>query len=176
MHANLKTGLVLTVVTGLSAIALAATEEFKGDTTEGWMVWDLKANQQDNSKITSSEGSLHFKYDRAGFVLLGHMRPVTDLKELKVVITSDADITVAFAVEDQDKARFHYPVELKAGKETTVTVKPEHFKPSDDSPTKKEKVEPARLGAGYALVDLGAFTGATGDNTLHIKQVTITRN
>jgi hypothetical protein len=175
MRTKLMSLLAVAIVGGFSALVVAQTQEFKGDSTDGWFVWDLSANQQANEKLSASEGWLRLKYSRSDIVLLGHLIPVTDLKELKVVIKSDVDAMIAFGLEDQDKARFHHMVHLPAGKETTVTMKPEDFKLNDDSPTKKEKVEPARLGDGYAVIDLGPIMGAAGENTLHIRRVTVTR-
>lgn len=176
MRANLRPFCVLMIVLAASAMVWAETKEFTGQSTEGWLVWIVNTGQQANDKLTSSDGWLRLKYDRSEFVLLAHMTPVTGLKELKVEIKSDVDAIIGFGVEDQDKARFHYPVQLTAGKETTVTIKPEDFKLNDDSPTKKDKLEPEKLGNGYLIADLGLFVGATGENTLHIWKVTISRN
>ena len=171
-----RTILTCTILVAASALVVAETKEVKGDTTEGWLVWNVNTGQQLKENLTSADGWLQFKYDRAQFVLLLHITPLMGLKEMKVVIKSDVDTTVAFAIEDQDKAKFHYPVQLKAGQETTVTIKPEDFRPNNDSPTKKETVQSEKLGNGYIIGDLSVFTGAMGENTLHIKQVTIVRD
>ena len=175
MKPKARPWLTIATVISASTLLLADSKEFTGDNTEGWLVWNVTKGQQENDKLASSDGWLHLKYDRAEFVLLAHMTPVTGLKEMTVVMKSDTDAMVAFGVEDQDKAKFHYPVQLKAGEEKTVTIKPEDFKLNNDSPTKKEKVEPEKLGNSYLVADLGAFAGATGENTLHIKKVTIVR-
>src|ERR1051326_6763597 len=87
-HARLVT---VAGIFGISAIVLAETREFSGDTTKGWIVVDAKAGKQANEKLTASDGWLHLKYDRANVTYLGHMTPITNLKELKIVLRSDVD-------------------------------------------------------------------------------------
>ncbi|MGE0431248.1 MAG: hypothetical protein AB7K09_08560 [Planctomycetota bacterium] len=160
----------------LAGRALAANdvESFDCKSADGWLMTNFKDGQPRGASLGNDAGHLKFAYRRQELAALVHMAALTELVEMRITLQSvAADITAIVAFTDLDGARFHHVIALTAGTLTTIRLAPGDFKLSDDSPVKKRAVEPARLGIGYALVDLGAITGATGDNAIRIDRVEI---
>ena len=165
--------LVLALLAG-SAAAENNVEKFDCDTADGWAVTNFKPGQTPSgAQVGTSDGSVALGYRRDQVAALVHTAMLTELIELRITLQSARDIQMVIGISDLDGARFHYVVSVPAGKWTDVTVKPADFRPSDDSPVKKRAVEPQRLGIGYALLDVGALQGASGENAIRVDRVEI---
>ena len=162
----------------LAAARFAAADEsvFPCDTTDGFQSAKLDGGgKPDGAELTAKDGNLVLSYERAKMAPLAHIVGLTEFAELRLLVRSDAEAIFAVALKDRDGATFHCPVKLEAGKWETVSLTPERFVPNADSAVKKTRLDPARLGWGWVLIDAGALSGAAGRNTLRVDEVRVVR-
>jgi hypothetical protein len=143
--------------------------------TAGWFMTNFVSDRPEGASLSAADGVVLFRYDRAKLAVLGHSALLTEMRELRLSIRSEIALTLALVVKDRDGATFNCPLEIRAGKMVEARARPADFKPNDDSPVKKEKLDPKRLTTGFALLDGGLFVGATGKNTLTIDEVVVER-
>jgi hypothetical protein len=91
-------------------------------------------------------------------------------------IASENATTLTFQVEDSEGGKFKTEVKVTGGKApSTTTVKWSQFTPADDSKTKREKPDPAKI-TQIAFIDITGFTeGAKANHTLWLSGLAITK-
>lgn len=126
----------------------------------------------------TGSGALRFEYLRKPLVFPILHAPIllNDLQGIEFDVRSDEKALIALAVTDLDGAKFHYPLELAPKVWKRVQIRPQDFKLSDDSPVKKDALEPSRLSTGLNMLDaLGLFGGKEVDNILLLDNLTVAR-
>lgn len=135
--------------------------------TGSWAVLDFAGGTPPSDSLSARDG-VRFRYQRERLLGLAHPVLLTELRELRLSLRSDHSGVLAIVLEDRDGAGFNYPIVVKAGQTTSVRVRPADFKLNEDARVKKPRLDAARLGAGFAIIDLGALTGAKGENSITI--------
>lgn len=161
----------------LATVAAAAsdTETFPCETTDGWSLLDLSGQPPMGASLSAAEGEVRVLYERSTLVLMQHTALMTDLEGLTLTLRSEVASTILVTVVDADGARFQHAFDLAASERSCVSVLPSEFRLADDSPVKKDSLDPGLLRAGYVLADLGAAFGAKGPNTLSVEEVLVRR-
>lgn len=104
-------------------------------------------------------GALKFSYTRkAGRLdLLSVSIPLTEFTLMEFDLRGAGATLIGITLDDLDGAKFHYICELRNQNWRHITLQPEDFKLSDDSPVKKKELNPDRIGAGFGIIDLSMF-------------------
>ena len=126
----------------------------------------------------ASRGALCFAFDRkAGVVdILASGLDISGMKTVEFDLKCSARSWLALGVEDLDGAKFHYIFEVAANTWRHVELRPADFKLSDDSPVKKDALDPAKLKPGFGLFDVWFFTKLPeGPNTIWLDNVRVLR-
>jgi hypothetical protein len=91
-------------------------------------------------------------------------------------IASENATTLTFQVEDSEGGKFKTEVKVSGGKNPgTTTVKWSQFTPADDSKSKREKPDPAKI-TQVAFIDITGFTeGAKATHTLWLSGLAVTK-
>ncbi|MBI3831416.1 MAG: hypothetical protein HY291_17995 [Planctomycetes bacterium] len=107
----------------------------------------------------SGAGALKYSYMRkAGRLdVLSVGIPLTEFSLLEFDLRGSGAALVGIMLDDLDGAKFHYICELRNPNWRHITLQPEDFKLSDDSPVKKKELNPDRIGAGFGIIDLSMF-------------------
>jgi lipopolysaccharide export system protein LptA len=100
---------------------------------------------------------------------------IRDLESIDFQASSKRDAKLRCTVTDADGARFSADTDIKAGAWTHAVIRPTDFALNTDSPVKKEKFDPAKLGFNLAFFDVIGVTGGEGENAVFLDNVTITR-
>jgi hypothetical protein len=154
----------------------ADQDVFTCDTTEGWTVFDTAEGNED-PELRIENGALEFRFDRksGGVSLLLVPAVLTNLRSIEFDVWSREKTAIAIGFDDLDRAKFHHGIELQAGKWKKVRIQHSEFTLNDDSPVKKPRLDPKRLGFGFGLLDASPFFGAEGPNVLRIDNMKILR-
>lgn len=176
----------MTLLLTLLALAQQADQDFLScDTSaDGWFVLDPGGGGADAKLRVTREGpregtgALEMAYERKANVYAVLVAPVllTNLRAIEFDVWSREAVAFAIGVEDKDRAKFHYAVELQAGRWRRVRIAPGELQPSDDSPVKKPRLDPKRLGFGLPMVDLSPMGGVEGPNVLRIDGLRVLRD
>ena len=143
-----------------------------GDSTSGWVVVDVNGGTVDDAMLRVENGVVQFQYQQSEVALLVNSQTkLTGFTNLKLRVKSRESTTLAVAVEDQDRARFHALVNVDPNSWQDIELSPDDFRLSDDSPVKKERLDTDQLGTAYAILDLAFTQGREGENTLEIGSV-----
>lgn len=159
----------------MPAAALADLETFECDTTDGFSLTDFTGTPPRGATLSAQKGSLVLEQDRARLAAVLHATLLTELCDLRITVASTAAIPLAILVPDRDGARWIHVAAVPAGKPTVVSARPEDFRLADDSPVRKDRMEPDRLGFGYVLFDAGFLQGASGQGKVRIDRIEIER-
>ncbi|MCW8131319.1 MAG: hypothetical protein KIS92_13300 [Planctomycetota bacterium] len=125
----------------------------------------------------TGKGALRFTYLRkeGRFDLLAINVPTTEMLQLEADVRTSTPGYFAIAVQDRDGARFNYGFELRNTNWRHLLITPDDFKLSDDSPVKKDKLDPERVTGGFALIDLSVYQKKTGINSLFVDNFVVQR-
>ncbi|MBN2325040.1 MAG: hypothetical protein JXQ30_15025 [Spirochaetes bacterium] len=134
-------------------------------------------------EITESEGygkragALSFMYDRGvnPLPVLYHHVCLEEFTSIEFRIRAEKKTLWVVNVGDLDGAQFSARREIAPGEWTPVAVRPSDFVLNENSPVKKKRLDPKKLGFGYAAFDLFALTEKEGTNRVLIDDVRITR-
>lgn len=159
-------------------LASADVDSFSCESTAGWAVIDPGGGAK--AQLSSAPGrtgrSVELRQERTKKpAALAYAALLTGLARLEFDLWSEQAGVVLIAMEDRDGARFHHGVKVEAGTWMRVTLRPADFEPAPDSPKKRERLDPDRLGVGFGLLDPSAAFGLTGINALRVDNVTIER-
>ncbi len=122
---------------------------------------------------------VEFKYKRESTLLSKLVCPalLKNFRAISLNIYSQRDSIVMILVEDLDKALFNFTVNLEKDKWTPLVIKPSDFSLNEDSPVKKEHLDPARLGWGFVLLDVThLFGGSNSENIICLDNLKIERD
>ncbi len=191
MNKNLFSTIALTAFASMAFLTtqscLHANESRAGDpaldttSVNGWIVIgtdgkthnDLMASTRDAGR---GKNVLAWRIVRGGpLTVLAHPSSTTDFQTLEFDIWSSRDSVAAVQLEDIDHAKFHSPVPLSANSWKHVKLEPHDFKINDDSPVKKSRLEPEKLGNAFSFVELGLLLKAKEDNLLRFDNVRLSR-
>ena len=110
-----------------------------------------------------------FEFLRAGVDLAG-------LQQIEFDIKAAQKCAIGLLVEDSDGAKFNHVFQLAQDTWRKVQASPANFKLSDDSPAKKDRLDPACLRLGLSLIDLSVLVGMKeGANALWIDNFSVRR-
>jgi len=134
-------------------------------------------------EITESEGygeepgALSFTYERGSqpVPVLYHQVYLGGFKKIDFRIRVKKKTFWVVNISDLDGARFSAHRVIAPGEWKDVTLNPSDFSCNEDSPVKKERIDPTNLGFGYAAFDLFSLTEKSGSNRVLIDDITITR-
>lgn len=107
--------------------------------------------------------------------VLVHYVPLASMTSVAFWIRAPEATTWVTAVKDLDGAVFNAPAALPANRWKRVVLRPGDFRLNDDSPVKKERLDPERLGRGYVGFDLEAVLGGGGSREILVDDVAVTR-
>ncbi len=160
----------------LLSTAFAELETFDCDEVGAFSLTNFTDVAPAGATLSAEGGALVLRQDRTSLAAL--LLPVVaiDLAEVRLSIQSKGDVTLALIAPDRDGARWIQFVPLAAGVKGDLRVSADAFKLTDDSPVKKEKFDPARLGFGCFLFDVGFLQGAKGKNEIRIDRIQVKRN
>ncbi|HEQ72293.1 MAG TPA: hypothetical protein ENN69_07380 [Spirochaetia bacterium] len=124
-----------------------------------------------------SSTALSFSYigNRAGAPALFHTVLMTDFTRLTFMIKSERATTWVVAMEDRDRAVFAAFIDCPENTWQNVELTAKDFHLTDDSPVRKNKLDPARLSYGYAAFDVNALTTPGIENTVLLDDIFVTR-
>jgi len=173
---------------GLSILVLLAlalplradvTEAFPCDSTDGWVVLD-RTGEKSGTRLESNGSALRFAYDRARGEFLVHRADLNGLRELRIKVRSETDISLALAMDDRDRASWvcAFPLPAHRWVEIRIDDPASQFKLNPDSPVRKDRLDPSRLKEGWGMIDVGATleaSGASGQNLILIDWIRIVR-
>lgn len=154
----------------LAALAARADEEtFPCDGVDGFQAGP-------DGRLAAEGGSLVLAYERGKLAPLAGTALMTGMKELRLRIRSAEAGTFVVALKDRDGAAFNQPFALPAGEWTDVVLPAAKFALNRESVVRKPRLDPARLGAGWVLVDAAAIVGGgKGRNELRVDEVRVVR-
>lgn len=178
--------------TGICPLRCAEAEKISKqaiscDNTQGWAVVSTQDGTMHNNQmnVTDRSGTFvegagalewHVQRRQGAFEALVSTSTVTDLASVSFDIWSEKPATIWVGIEDRDRAKFHYATRIEAGRWTQLKLRPSDFLLNDDSPVKKQTMDPKRLGIGFGLVDVSGLLGTPGDNTLRVDRVFVERS
>lgn len=140
--------------------------------TNGWAALNIDGQPSLDAKLTVENGRLLFDYPRTEVrFLVNHAVSLMGLDELNITLRSETPGTFAVVVEDLDKARFYALKPIETTEVTALTFWPADFVLADDSPTRKEELDPLRLDKNLLFADVAAIGGGTGRNRVWISEV-----
>ena len=156
--------------------SVADTTTYDCDTTSGWLAVNDKLEPTADTQLSAADGHVIFEYPRGeARILIHHGVSIRGFERLAIRVRSEKTVTLGFSVEDRDKASFFSLKTLLAGEWGTIELSPDDFQIGDDSPVRKERLDPELLGDAYVMVDVAFFVGGSGRNTLEFDSVEITR-
>jgi hypothetical protein len=155
--------------------ARAETEKYDCASAAGWALTDLKGGVPAGAKMAPSNGAMVIQYQRPTLTPIVHTALLTEFQELRLTIHSQHAGTFAILIKDRDGAVFNKPFELPAQKDTQLRFRAQDFQLNEDSPVDKEALDAHKAGVGFVLMDMGAFSGAKGENTLTIRDISVDR-
>lgn len=159
----------------LATVASAETEAFECDSTAGFSLTNCTDTPPAGATLVAEKGALLLRHDRAALAAVLVQTPLVDLARIAVTVESKSDAPFVLLLVDRDGARWVKAVPIAAGKRTEVAATPADFALTDDSPVKKPRLDPARLGFGALLFDGGFLGGAKGEGELRIDRVVVER-
>jgi hypothetical protein len=121
---------------------------------------------------------LAFTYAKQGqpAPALFHLVLLKDFKSISFWLKSETKTTWVLALEDRDKAVFTAFIECTQNTWLKVVLTPHDFRCTEDSPVKKEKLDPSRITCGYAAFDLQTLWGGGEENTIYLDDINIIRS
>ncbi|GEM_PF-2071506 len=133
------------------------------------------AGEEEN--VHGGSGALAFVYPlrNVPVPVLIHAVDLHAMTSLAFWIRSPEATTWVTAVKDADGAVFNAPVSLPAGRWKKVVLRPGSFRLNDDSPVKKDRLDPGSLGRGYVGFDLAAVLGKGSTREVFLDDVAVTR-
>ncbi len=112
---------------------------------------------------------------RGSFNALVRPTSLTHFRSMEFDIASQVATLVVVPVDDLDGAKFNSIIKLEAGQWHHVRLTPSDFRISDDSPVKKQSLDPSRAVMNFSLADLGGILGHEGPNVIQLSNVVIER-
>ncbi|MEK7468774.1 MAG: hypothetical protein AAB074_15460 [Planctomycetota bacterium] len=173
MRASLVASLVL-----LSRLAFAGDDEeiLACDSADGFQTALPGGDKPAEAELKAEGGHLVLGYERSKMAPLANYALLTELKELRLRIRSDETGTWVVVLKDRDGATWNQPFRLVGGAWTDVTLEAGKFALNADSAVKKERLDSARLGTGWVMLDAAAIVGnAKGRNELRVDEVRVVR-
>jgi hypothetical protein len=116
---------------------------------------------------------VEYAVQRDGPEIIAHPVPLSGFSKIRFRVWSREKTMLMIVLEDGDKAKFHTPVFVSADSWTNVSVFPNDFQINDDSPVKKQALDPQLVSSPFILIDAGFFMGQKGPNTLKICDFTV---
>jgi hypothetical protein len=160
----------------LSAMAGDDEEVLSCDTVDGFQTVLPGGDKPADAELKAGHGRLTLAYQQAQMAPLANYALLTELKELRLRITSGETATFVVVVKDRDGATWNQPFRLEGGAWTDVVLPAGKFALNADSAVKKERFDAARLGAGWVLFDAAAVLGnGKGCNEVQVDEVRIVR-
>ncbi len=166
----------LLVLLLLSTAAMAETQEFTCDSADGFSVTNFTEVPPTGASLSAEAGAVVLRYERANLAAITHAAFLTEMTGIRISVRSEETVTLALVIPDRDGARWMKGFPVPGGLRTELVATPTDFQLTDDSPVKKARLEPERLGLGYILFDIGPLSGASGANALAIEEVTVSRS
>lgn len=125
----------------------------------------------------NGRNSICFQFQRGiePIPVLAHYVLLKDLQVLSFWIKAEKQTKWAVALKDRDEAVFIALIDLNQGQWHYIRLTPADFFCSEDSPVKKPSLDTTRLTNFYIGFDLYASKGFSGENSIYIDDVTITR-
>ncbi|MEK7867187.1 MAG: hypothetical protein AAB434_10930 [Planctomycetota bacterium] len=157
------------------SIASAEVETFECDEVGQFALTNFTDAPPAGATLAAEEGALVLRQDRASLAALHLPALMTEATELRLSIESKAAVTLGLIVPDRDGARWIQFLPLPAGKRTELRARVDAFELTDDSPVKKARIEPSRLGFACFLFDVGVVQGAKGANEIRVHGVEVER-
>jgi hypothetical protein len=144
-------------------------DTFECDTIEGFSLTNFTATPPDDASVGAIGGAVVLQYQREHLAAVLHAALMTELRELRVTVRSQVELTLAIGLADPAAGSAFATIHVPANSPVEFAVGP------DDFVAATRAVDPRTLGVGYVLFDTGALGGATGPNTLSIEQVVVER-
>jgi len=129
------------------------------------------------SVFHEGHGALSFSYERGSrpVPVLVHHVCLEGLTRIGFRVLVEKETFWVVNIGDLDGARFSAHRVISPGGWTDVTFEPSDFSCNEDSPVRKERIDPANLGFGYAAFDLFSLTEKRDSNRVLIDDVKVTR-
>lgn len=171
----MKPALALLLLTALHASA-DDEEVLSCDSATGFQTAMPDGGRPAEAELRAADGNVVLSYERAKMAPLANYALLTELKEIRLRLHSTQAATFVVVVKDRDGASWNQPFALPAAEWTDVVLRAEKFTLNQDSAVKKPRFEPARLGAGWLVLDAAAILGkGKGANELRVDEVRIVR-
>jgi len=162
-------------------------EDFEKDTLLSFVVVGIPQGELKDATVTRVRArrgikvgnhALSFSYRRTKNPLPVLYNPrvlMQDFELMEFWIKSEKAAIWIVSVTDRDKANFSAKKEIPAGRWKKLSLVPSDFECGEDSPVKKDRLEPNKLSFGYANFDVLCILDKKGTNRVLIDDIKILR-